>query len=129
MSGGAGRLCVRSTPLGQPVLERLVAALAARVDLPVDRLADAQLVASAVAASAPRHTDQGLLLVGLDAEGTEVGLAVGPLREGSGEQVINDSRLPGVGTVLERLVDGWSVVTEGTGETLRLTIGAGTAAA
>ncbi|MGD9572200.1 MAG: hypothetical protein AB7V62_09965 [Thermoleophilia bacterium] len=126
MTGEAGRLCVRSTPLGRPVLERLVAALAARVDLPVDRLADAQLVASAVAASAPRHTADGTLLVGLDAEGAEVGLAVGPLREGSGEQVINDSRLPGVGTVLERLVDGWTVVNEGAGETLQLTIGAGT---
>jgi hypothetical protein len=128
--GGAGSLRVRRSALGEPVLERVVAALAARVDLPLDRLADAQLVASALAAGASRQTDGGDLCVGLDASGGSVGLAVGPLPAGGGERVITDSRLPGVGMVLERLVDRWAVERDGSGaEILRLTIGSGGAAA
>jgi len=122
--GGAGRLTVRRPALGEPILERVVAALAARADLPLDRLADAQLVASALAAGAPRHTSDGDLRVRLDAAGGHVELAVGPLTSGSGERVITDSRLPGVGSVLEQLVDRWSVEVEGAGrEMLLLTIG------
>ncbi len=123
MTGEAGRLTVRRASLGEPVLERLVAALAARADLPLDRLADAQLVASALAAGAARHTHDGDLHVSLDAHAGRVGLAIGPLPAGAGRQVIVDSDLPGVGSVLERLVDDWSVETAGGGETLRLTIG------
>lgn len=124
---GAGLLRVRRAALGEPVLERLVAALAARADLPLDRLADAQLVAAALAAGATRHASDGQLCVGLDAEGGEVALAVGPLRRGAGEQVMEASRLPDGNPVLERLVDAWSVQPGDEGETLRLTIGAGSA--
>jgi len=42
----AGRLTMRAEDLREPVLERVVAALAARVDLPLDRLSDAQLASS-----------------------------------------------------------------------------------
>lgn len=127
MSGAAGTLRVRRAALGEPVLERLVAALAARADLPLDRLADAQLVAAALAAGAARHAADGELRVGLDAQGGEVALAVGPLAPGAGERVMEDSRLPDGVPVLERLVDDWSVQPDDGGETLRLTIGAGTA--
>lgn len=125
MSGGAGRLRVRRAPLGRPVLERVVAALAARADLPLDRLADAQLVAAALAAGASRHSVDGDLCVGLGADGDGVELAIGPLPPGAGERVMAESRLPGVGSVLERLVDRWSVERDGGEETLLLTIGAG----
>lgn len=126
MSGAAGRLRVRRAALGEPVLERVVAALAARADLPLDRLADAQLVASALAAGTARQGDGGGLSVALDATGGAVGLAIGPLPAGGGERVIAESRLPGVGGIIERLVDGWAVESDAAGaETLRLTIGAG----
>jgi hypothetical protein len=126
VNGVAGRLRVRSTALTEPVLERVVAALAARADLPLDRLADAQLVASALASGASRQAPDGDLCVGLEASGGIVGLTVGPLVTGGGERVISDSRLPGVGTILERLVDRWAVEQDGEGaEILRLTIGAG----
>lgn len=127
MSGAAGRLMVRRPALGEPILERLVAALAARADLPLDRLADAQIVAAALAAQAVRLTTDGEFRVGPDADGGEVALAVGPLRAGAGERVMEDSRLPSGSPVLERLVDAWSVQSGEEGETLRLTIGAGTA--
>ena len=50
------------------MLERVVAALAARVDLPVDRLADAQIVSGAVAAAATRHLGDGELRLELEGE-------------------------------------------------------------
>lgn len=124
-TGAAGRLRVRRHDLREPVLERVVSALAARVDLPIDRVADAQIVAAALVAATARLGD-GLLCVDLDVDGDAVGLAVGPLPAGAGARVVAGSRLPGVGVVLERLVDGWSVEDEGDGsETLRLRIGAG----
>jgi hypothetical protein len=46
---------------------------------------------------------------------------------GAGERVMEASRLPDGIPVLERLVDEWSVQPDDGGETLRLTIGAGTA--
>lgn len=131
MSGGAaGRLLVRRPALGEPVLERVVAALAARADLPLDRLADAQLVASALAAAATRDPSGEGLRVGLDAEAGALALSVGPLTPGAGTRVLADTRVPGVGPVLERLVDRWSVESDGPdAERLVLEIGAGEPAA
>ena len=121
----AGRLRLRAEELRAPVLERVVAALAARVDLPLDRLADAQLVSSVVVRGATRHLVDGVLCIDLETDGGAVGLAVGPLPEGEGRQMVSES-LPGVGPVLERLVDEWSVEPLGEGaEVLRLSIGAG----
>ncbi|WP_217913652.1 hypothetical protein [Miltoncostaea marina] len=123
--GSAGRLLLRSHDLRESVLERVVAALAARADLPIDRVADAQLVAAAIVAAT---ADSGVepLSVGLDARDDAVGLEVGPLAPGEAARVVADSAVPGVGPVLERLVDGWSVDRCGDGnEVLRLTIGAG----
>lgn len=122
--GAAGRLRVRRRDLREPVLERVVAALAARVDLPIDRVADAQIVAAALVAATADQGDD-VLSVDLDARDDAVGLAVGPLPAGTAARVVAASRLPGVGVVLERLVDGWSVEEHGGGETLRLSIGAG----
>ena len=121
----AGRLRLRAEDLREPVLERVVAALAARVDLPLDRLADAQLVSSALVWGATRHLVDGVLCVDLDIDDGAIGLAVGPLPVGEGRQLVGES-LPGVGPVLERLVDDWSVEPLGDGaESLRLSIGAG----
>lgn len=128
MSAYAGRVRVRRDDLGEPVLERLVIALAARVDLSVDRIADAQLVIETLVETLRRRGD-GVLDVVLAAGPAGVDLSVGPLPEGSAAQVVADSAVPGVGVVLDRLVDQWGVepLPDG-GETLRLTIGPGTPA-
>jgi len=121
----AGRLRLRAEDLREPVLERVVAALAARVDLPLDRLADAQLVSSTLVRGAARHAVDGVVCVDLDVDDGALGLTVGPLPVGEGRQIVAES-LPGVGPVLARLVDGWSVEPLGDGaEVLRLSIGAG----
>ena len=124
----AGRLVMRAEDLREPVLERVVAALAARVDLPLDRLSDAQLASSVLIRSANRHAVDGVVRVELDVEDGAVGLSVGPLPTGEGSQMVAED-VPGVGPVLERLVDEWSVepIDDDT-ETLRLSIGAGGAA-
>jgi hypothetical protein len=121
----AGRLVMRAEDLREPVLERVVAALAARVDLPLDRLSDAQLASSVLIRSANRHAVDGVIRVELDVDDGAVGLSVGPLPAGEGSQMVSED-VPGVGPVLERLVDDWSVepIDDAT-ETLRLSIGAG----
>jgi hypothetical protein len=125
----AGRLTMRAEDLREPVLERVVAALAARVALPLDRLSDAQLASSVLIRGANRHAVNGVVRVELDVEDGAVGLSVGPLPAGQGSQMVAED-VPGVGPVLERLVDAWSVepIDDST-ETLRLSIGAGAGAA
>jgi hypothetical protein len=119
----AARLVIRRPELAGPVLERVVAALAARVDLPVDRLSDAQIAAAAAAAAAgPLLADEPLIV---EVEGAQRGITVrlGPLPHGGAAQVVEDSAVPGVGAIVERLVDRWSVDPAGDGgERLSLAI-------
>jgi hypothetical protein len=122
--GSAGTLRVRSERLLAPVLERVVAALGARVDLPIDRLSDAQLVASALAAAARRQAPGGALSVDLTASSGAIGLSVGPLPAGAAARLVADTAVPGLGPVLERLADRWEVVAgDGGTERLDLSIG------
>lgn len=125
----AARLVIRRPELAEPVLERVIAALAARVDLPLDRLSDAQIASAAVAAAAGRHFENGALGVDFDGEPGTVVLRVGPLPSGAASQVVRDSAVPGVGPIVERLVDGFAVEENGRQEMLCLTIGVGEEAA
>ncbi len=121
----AARLVIRRPELAGPVLERVVAALAARVDLPVDRLADAQIAAAAAAAAAGPLLADGPLCVEVEGAPGEITVRLGPLPSGAAAQVVEDSALPGVGAIVERLVDSWSVDPAGDGESLSLAITAG----
>ena len=122
----AARLVIRRPELSAPVLERVVAAMAARVDLPVDRLADAQIVSGAVASAASRHLEDGELCLELDGGPGAVILRLGPLPAGAAARMVEDSAVPGVGAIVERLVDRWSVEPAEDGqESLLLAIAAG----
>ena len=126
MSHRAARLRLRRGDLGGPVLERVVGAIAARADLPLDRLSDAQIVSSALVGAALAHSADDALGVEFGTDGAALDMVVGPLTPGAGARILADSALPGVGPVLERLVDDWSVDTLDSGdEVLRLRIGAG----
>jgi hypothetical protein len=119
----AARLVIRRTELAGPVLERVIAALAARVDLPVDRLSDAQIAAAAAAAAAGPLLADEPLLVEVEGAPRMVTVRLGPLPRGGAAQVVEDSAVPGVGTVVERLVDRWNVDPAGDGgERLSLAI-------
>ena len=107
-------------PLVGPVLRRVVGMLAARADLPLDRLDDAVLVADLIAARAPAHVASGRVDVALEPGPRSLSLRVGPLRSGGGEALIVDAAVPGVGNVIEQLADELTVSPEDDGEFLHV---------
>ena len=107
-------------PLVGPVLRRVVGMLAARADLPLDRLDDAVLVADLIAARAPAHVTEGRVDVALESGPRSLSLRIGPLRQGGGEALIVDAAVPGVGNVIEQLADELTVSPEGDGEFLHV---------
>jgi serine/threonine-protein kinase RsbW len=109
-------------PLLAGVLGRTVAMLAARANFSLDRLSDAQLVSDAVAAHALGHAADGPLRVGVDDTERHLEIYVGPLQTNGGQGVVNASDLPGVGLLLEQLVDDVAVERDGDLETLVLRI-------
>ena len=96
-------------PLVGPVLRRVVGMLAARADLPLDRLDDAVLVADLIAARAPAHVAGSRVDVALEPGARSLSLKVGPLRAGGGQALIVDAAVPGVGNVIEQLADELTV--------------------
>lgn len=123
--GAAARLVIRTPGLAQPVLERVVAALAARVDLPLDRLSDAQIASAALLVTANRRLAGDALCIELDGGPGEVVVRLGPLPDGAAARVVEDSAVPGVGAIVDRLVDSWSVERIDGGESLSLAITGG----
>ena len=98
----------RSELLG-PVLARIVGALAARRDLPVDRVSDAVLLTDAIADAAPGRFAEGRVRLALaDAEeGLE--LRLGPMADGGAEEIREALGVPELGDSLEALADELSV--------------------
>jgi serine/threonine-protein kinase RsbW len=88
-----------------PVLARVVGALAARRDLPVDRLSDAVLVTDAIAAAAPGRFADGRVRLDLDDHNEGVELRLGPMERGAAERVREELEVPDVGGSLEALAD------------------------
>ena len=112
-----------------PVLASIVGALAARRDLPVDRMSDAVLVTDAIAAAAPSGFTDGRVRLGLeDVEGA-IQLRLGPMEAGAAAQIREDLRVPEVGGSLEALVDDLSVEGSEDGEYLLIRFAAAAPAA
>jgi len=117
-SPGTTRVSIASGPLVGPVLRRVVGMLAARADLPLDRLDDAVLVADLIASRAPAHVQAASVDVDLETGERTLFLRVGPLRPGGAEALIVDATVPGVGNVIEQLADDISVTPDGDAEYL-----------
>lgn len=100
---------IAAGPLVGPVLRRVVGMLAARADLPLDRLDDAVLVADLIAARAPAHVANDTVDVELEPGPRTLSLRVGPLRSGGGRALVVDAAVPGVGNVIEQLADELTV--------------------
>jgi hypothetical protein len=90
----ATTVSIASGPLVGPILRRVVGMLAARADLPLDRLDDAVLVADLIAARAPAHSVDDKINVALDPGERSLLLRVGPLRPGGGQALIVDAAVP-----------------------------------
>lgn len=112
---------VTDTPeLLSPVLARVVAALAARRDLSVDRVSDAVLVTDAIAAAAPARFADGAVRLGLDEDGEGIVLRLGPMERGAAEQIRRELEVPDVGGSLEVLADELSVEESSDGDYLTI---------
>jgi hypothetical protein len=107
------------------VLGRVVGMFAARLDCPVDRLDDALLITDAIAAHAGEHSIDGRITVTITARPGELVLAVTELRSGGAQELLSDSALPGVGSVLERVADTVSHRAAGDGATEELVLALG----
>lgn len=111
---------IAAGPLVGPVLRRVVGMLAARADLPLDRLDDAILVADLIAARAPAYAREDEVRVAFEPGERSLALVVGPLRAGGGQALIVDAAVPGVGNVIERLADELAVLPDGENEFIRV---------
>jgi serine/threonine-protein kinase RsbW len=111
---------ISSGPLVGPVLRRVVGMLAARADLPLDRLDDAVLVADVVAARAPAYAPE-TVNVRLKPSDRALWLNVGPLSPGGAQALLGESTAD-VGSVIIKLADEVHVDTEPSGEYLRVCV-------
>ena len=116
MAPGPTLVSVAAGPLVAPVLRRVVSMLAARADLPLDRLDDAVLVAELIAARAPDHMRGSTVDVSLQSADRSLVLRIGPLRPGGGKALVTEATVPGVGNVIERLADSLEVMPGDDGE-------------
>lgn len=101
-----------------PVLARIVGALAARRDLPIDRVSDAVLVTDAIAAAAPQRFTDGRVRLGLDDGDAGIDLRLGPMEAGEASQIREELEVPDVGGSLETLADELTVEESDDGEYL-----------
>jgi serine/threonine-protein kinase RsbW len=110
-------LAIAPGPLVGPVLRRVVGILAARADMPVDRVDEVILVAEALAQAAARHVTADRLGVAMfDGDGT-LRLEFGPLEPGtSGEALTAPTN--GSGKIAE-------IRSDDDGDYLVLTVAAG----
>jgi serine/threonine-protein kinase RsbW len=102
-------VAVGRAELLEPVLARLVGALAARRDLPVDRVSDVVLVTDAIAVAAPGHFADGCVRLGLGESKKGLELRLGPMEKGAAGQIRRELELPDLGGSLEVLADELAV--------------------
>ncbi len=116
------RVLVGVGRVAAPVLSRVTGMLAARAGLSLERLADAQLLTDALAAHAPSWvTGEGIEL-GVVPDGIGVILRVGPLRPGGAGELVRESALSGLPSLIDRLADEVSVEEDAGAERLRLLV-------
>jgi serine/threonine-protein kinase RsbW len=102
-------VAVGRAELLEPVLARMVGALAARRDLSIDRVSDAVLVTDAIAVAAPGRFADGCVRLGLDESEEGIELRLGPMERGGADKVREELAVPPVGGSLEVLADGFEV--------------------
>jgi anti-sigma regulatory factor (Ser/Thr protein kinase) len=126
IDGGRGRDMITSVtiapvaPLARTVLPRLLGVLAARAHFSTDRISDALLVADALGAHASRSTSAGHLTIRVSIEPRNLELSLGPLDLGRARELMTHSTAEGVGRVIEKLSDHYSVAVDGSYEVLDL---------
>jgi serine/threonine-protein kinase RsbW len=105
-----------------PVLGRVVSLVAARADFSIDRLSDAQIVSDAIAGAGAAHLADGTLGVAIEEHERGFDLLVGPFGAGGAQRLVDETELPGLGSLLERLTDALTVEQTGAGDEERLRV-------
>jgi serine/threonine-protein kinase RsbW len=100
---------VARAELLEPVLARLVGALAARRDLSVERVSDAVLITDAIAGAAPGRFADGSVRLGLSESENGLELRLGPMDQGAAAEIRGDLEVPELGGSLEALADELAV--------------------
>lgn len=98
-------LRVRRGPLAGPLLTRVVAMMLARAECPVDRLDDAMLICDALGAHASEHAADGYVEFTVHTRPGGMELRVGALAAGGAGRLAKATSVPGVGDLLEPIVD------------------------
>lgn len=106
-----------------PVLARVLAALAARQEITIDRLSDAMLLSDAISAAAPQGFTDGHVELSIADREEGVELRVGPMTDGGAARLRQGLDLPNVGS-LESLADELRVEEGDEGEFLVVSIAA-----
>ncbi|HEV7399400.1 MAG TPA: ATP-binding protein [Solirubrobacterales bacterium] len=102
-------IAIGRAELLEPVLARMVGALAARRDLPVDRVSDAVLITDAIAGAAPGRFADGCVRFGLGESDEGLELRLGPMEKGAAGEIRRELDVPEVGGSLEALADEFVV--------------------
>ncbi|HEY0392327.1 MAG TPA: ATP-binding protein [Solirubrobacterales bacterium] len=102
-------IAVGRAELLEPVLARMVGALAARRDLSVDRVSDAVLITDAIAGAAPGRFVDGCVRLGLGESDEGLELRLGPMEKGAAGEIRRELDVPEVGGSLEALADEFVV--------------------
>ncbi len=100
---------VARAELLEPVLARLVGALAARRELPVERVSDAVLITDAIAGAAPGRFADGCVRLDLGESDSQLELRLGPMEKGSAAEIRRELEVPDLGGSLEKLADELAV--------------------
>lgn len=105
--------------IARTVLARVIGAVAARADLPVERLSDTVLLGDAVSAHAPDDFPEGLVSISIRDGDGKLDVRVGPMIEGGGDRILAEMDIPGgAGGSLRSLAGSMEVVHADDGEYL-----------
>lgn len=111
-------ISVGRAELLEPVLARMVGALAARRDLSVERVSDAVLVTDAIAEAAPGRFADGCVKLGLGESDRGLELRLGPMDKGAAGEIRAELEVPALGASLEALADELAVEASADGDYL-----------
>ena len=101
------------------ILRRVVAVVAAQADMSVERVMEALLVVELVARHGLRYLVGDHVEVRVTRGEGAFDLRIGPLEQGSARNVVQDTEIPVVGSVVERLADDVRIEKARSGDTDR----------
>lgn len=104
------------------IARRIVAVIAAQTDMPSDRLVESLLVVELATRHSRQYLTGGLIELSLERLERGFELRLGPLVPDGASALVQESELPVVGSVIQRLSDGVAVEHGADGERLNLRI-------